>query len=76
LKTGIKLGDKMEIPAHKVLHPESGHFGEIVYVSEDGKTVTVKCEKQHDGKTVSLKVRVSPKNKLDTPAEDARAKPF
>ena len=59
MKTGIKLGDKIKIPAHKVLHPESGHFGEIVYVSEDEKTVTVKCEKQHDGKTVSLKVRIN-----------------
>jgi hypothetical protein len=58
LITEIKIGDRMKIPAHKVLHPEEGHFGEIVYVSEDGKTVTVKCEKQHAGKTVSLKVGI------------------
>jgi hypothetical protein len=58
LKTEIKLGDRMKIPSHKVLHPEAEHYGKVVFVSEDGKTVTVKCEKQHDGKTVSLKVGI------------------
>lgn len=49
----------MEIPVHKVLHPESGHFGKIVYVSEDGNTVTIQCDKKHDSKIVSLNVRIN-----------------
>jgi hypothetical protein len=64
MKTRIKIGDKMKIPAHKVLHPETGHIGEIVYVSVDGKTVTIKCEKKHDGKTVSLKVGINSEVRL------------
>jgi hypothetical protein len=59
LRTRIKVGDKMEIPAHKVMHPEAGHMGKVVYISEDEKTVTIQCDKKHDGKTVSLKVRIN-----------------
>jgi hypothetical protein len=49
----------MEIPVHEVMHPEAGHFGKVVYVSEDEKTVTIQCDEKHDGKTVSVKVRIN-----------------
>jgi len=54
--TEIKLGDKMKIPVHSVFHQEAGHFGKVVYISEDGKTVTVKCDRKHSGKTVAFNV--------------------
>jgi hypothetical protein len=59
LRTGIKIGDRMEIPVHIVLHKEAGHFGKVVYIDEEGKTVTIQCDKKHDGKTVSVKVRIN-----------------
>jgi hypothetical protein len=59
LKNGIKIGDRMKIPAHMVFHKESGHSGKVVYVSEDGNTVTIQCDKKHEGKIVSLKVRIN-----------------
>ena len=59
LMTEIKIGDKMKIPVHTVFHPEVGHFGKVVYISEDGKTVTIQCEKRHGGKTIALKVRIN-----------------
>jgi hypothetical protein len=49
----------MKIPAHMVFHKESGHSGKVVYVSEDGNTVTIQCDKKHEGKIVSLKVRIN-----------------
>ena len=49
----------MEIPVHNVMHPEAGHVGKVVYVSEDEETVTIQCDKKHDGKTLSLKVRIN-----------------
>ena len=54
--TEIKLGDKMKIPVHSVFHQEAGHLGKVVYMSEDGKTVTVKCDRKHSGKTVAFNV--------------------
>ena len=54
--TEIKLGDKMKIPVHSVFHQEAGHFGKVVYISEDEKTVTVKCDRKHGGKTVAFNV--------------------
>jgi hypothetical protein len=59
LITKIKLGDKMKIPVHSVFHQEAGHFGKVVYISEDGRTVTVKCDRKHSGKTVAFNVTVS-----------------
>jgi hypothetical protein len=58
LITKIKLGDKMKIPVHSVFHQEAGHFGKVVYISEDGKTVTVKCDRKHSGKTVAFNVAI------------------
>jgi hypothetical protein len=52
----IKVGDKMKIPVHSVFHQEAGHFGKVVYISEDGNTVTVKCDRKHNGKTVAFNV--------------------
>ena len=61
LITEIKLGDKMKIPVHSVFHQEVGHFGKVVYVSEDGKTVTVKCDRKHIGKTVAFNLAINSK---------------
>ena len=55
----IKIGDRMKIPAHTVFHPESGHFGKVVYISEDEKTVTVQCEKRHNGKKAVFMVKIN-----------------
>ena len=55
----LKVGDRMKIPAHTVFHPESGHFGKVVYISENGKTVTVQCEKRHSGKTVAFNMTIN-----------------
>ncbi|MCZ2809567.1 MAG: hypothetical protein O2V44_09460 [Candidatus Bathyarchaeota archaeon] len=56
--TEIKLGDRMKIPVHSVFHQEAGHFGKVVYISGDGKTVTVKCDRKHGGKTVAFNVAI------------------
>lgn len=61
LITEIKLGDKMKIPVHSVFHQEAGHFGKVVYISEDGKTVTVKCDRKHSGKTVAFNLAIDSK---------------
>jgi len=45
-----KLGDKVKIPADGKFHPEAGHVGKCVWVSEDGKTVALLCERTHEGK--------------------------
>jgi len=47
----IKIGDKMKIPADEKFHPERGHGGKVVWISEDEKTVAIQCEKRHNGKT-------------------------
>jgi ribosomal protein L21E len=52
----IKVGDRVKIPVHSVFHQETGHFGKVVYISEDGKIVTVKCGRKHNGKTVAFNV--------------------
>jgi len=46
----------MKIPVHSVFHQETGHVGKVVYISEDEKTVTVKCSRKHNGKTVAFNV--------------------
>jgi hypothetical protein len=56
LITKIKVGERVKIPVHSVFHQEVGHFGKVVYISEDGKTVTVKCDRKHNGKTVAFNV--------------------
>ncbi len=52
----LKVGDRMKIPVHSVFHQETGHVGKVVYISPDGKTVTVKCGRKHNGKTVAFNV--------------------
>ncbi len=59
--TEIKIRDKMKIPADNEFHPEHGHFGEVVWISEDGKTVAIKCERRHNRKTVVFMVKICSK---------------
>lgn len=47
---GIKIGDKVKIPADEKFHPEAGHFGICVWISEDGRIVALQCERSHHGK--------------------------
>jgi len=61
LITEIKVGDKMKIPADSKFHPEYGHFGKCVWISEDGKTVAIQCEKRHNGKKIALMVKINSK---------------
>ena len=57
----FKIGDKMKIPIHSVFHQEVGHVGKVVYISEDGETVTVKCDRKHGGKTVAFNIALVPR---------------
>jgi hypothetical protein len=59
LITEIKIGDKMKIPADQKFHPEYGHSGKVVWISEDGKTVAIQCEKRHNGKKVVFMVKIN-----------------
>jgi hypothetical protein len=61
LITEIEIGDKMKIPADQKFHPEYGHSGKVVWISEDGKTVVIQCEKRHNGKKIALMVRINSK---------------
>ena len=61
LITEIKIGDKMKIPADNEFHPEYGHSGKVVWISEDGKTVVIECEKRHNGKIIALMVKINSK---------------
>ncbi len=55
----IKIGDKMKIPADEKFHPERGHFGKCVWISEDGKTAALMCERSHEGKKTAFMVKVN-----------------
>lgn len=59
LMAKLKVGERVKIPVHQVFHQEAGHFGKVVYISEDEETVTVKCERKHNGKTVAFNVTFS-----------------
>ncbi len=59
LITEIKIGDKMKIPADNKFHPEHGHSGKVVWISEDGKTVAIQCEKRHNRKIIALMVKIN-----------------
>jgi len=61
LITEIKIGDRMEILADNNFHPEHGHFGNVVWISEDGKTVAIQCEKRHNHKKVVFMVKINSK---------------
>jgi hypothetical protein len=63
LMANLKVGDKMKIPVHSVFHQESEHIGKVVYISEDGETVTVKCDRKHGGKTVAFNIALVPKER-------------
>ena len=56
---GHKIGDRMKIPADRSIHPEAGHAGKIVWISEDEKTVAITCEKKHDRKTTVIMVKIN-----------------
>jgi hypothetical protein len=58
LITEIKIGDKMKIPADKDFHPETGHSGKCVWISENGKTVAIQCERLHNHKNAVFMVKI------------------
>ena len=51
----------MKIPVNQKFHPEHRHSGKVVWISEDGKTVAIQCEKQHSGKTMAVMVKINSK---------------
>jgi hypothetical protein len=51
----------MKIPADSEFHPEAGHFGKVVWISEDGKTVAIQCERRHNGKKTVFMVKICSK---------------
>ncbi|NIQ07657.1 MAG: hypothetical protein GWO20_18665 [Candidatus Korarchaeota archaeon] len=61
LITEIKIGDRMKIPADKRVHPEGGHFGKCVWISENGKTVAIECERSHKHKKAVFLVKINSK---------------
>jgi len=60
--TEIEIGDRMKIPADNEFHPEAGHFGKVVWISEDGKTVAIQCERRHNGKKAVFMVKICSKD--------------
>ena len=54
----VKIGDHMKIPVHSIFHQEAGHSGKVVYISEEGNIVTVKCDRKHGGKTVAFNIQL------------------
>lgn len=49
----------MKIPADEKFHPERGHVGRCVWISEDGKAAALQCEISHGGKkNVVFKLRI------------------
>ena len=61
LMAEIQIGDKMKIPVHSVFHQEAGHIGKVVYISDNGNIITVKCGRKHGGKVVAFNVALKPK---------------
>ncbi|MDH5376547.1 MAG: hypothetical protein OEW95_12180 [Candidatus Bathyarchaeota archaeon] len=61
LITEIKIGDRMKIPADGKFHPEAGHSGKVVWISEDGETVAIQCERSHHGKNTVFIVKINSK---------------
>jgi hypothetical protein len=51
----------MKIPADQKFHPEHGHSGKVVWISEDRKTVAIQCKRRHDGKKAVFMVKICPK---------------
>ena len=49
----------MKIPPDEKVHPERGHVGKCVWISEDGKAAALQCESSHGGKkNVVFKLRI------------------
>lgn len=46
----INVGDAVKLPVDGKIHPERGHAGKCVWISEDGKTVAVQCGRSHNSK--------------------------
>ncbi len=61
LITEIKIGDRMEIPSNQKFHPGYGHFGKVVWISENGKTVAIQCERRHNHKKAVFMVKINSK---------------
>ncbi|MDH5690745.1 MAG: hypothetical protein OEY81_04895 [Candidatus Bathyarchaeota archaeon] len=57
LITEVNIGDRMKIPTDPKFHPEYGHFGKVVWISEDRKTVTIQCERRHDRKLIAVMMK-------------------
>jgi len=55
----IKIGDRVKIPADGKFHPEAGHFGKCVWISEDGETAAVLCERSHEGKNTVFMLKIN-----------------
>ena len=55
-----KIGDKIKIPVDPKFHPEAGHFGKVVWKSEDGKSVAIQCERSHNQKNAVFMVKSEP----------------
>ena len=47
----IEIGDTVKIPVNEKFHPERGHSGKCVWISDDGKTVALQCSRSHGGKS-------------------------
>jgi len=59
LITEIKIGDRMKIPADNKFHPEEGHFGKVVWISENGNTVAIQCKRLHNRKNVVFMMEIN-----------------
>jgi hypothetical protein len=54
-----KMGDRMPIPINAELHSDAKHFGKVVWMSENGQTMAVSCEKSHNHKKVVFIVDIN-----------------
>ena len=57
--TKHKVGDRIPIPTSAELHSDEKHFGKVVWISENGKTIAIRCEKSHNGKMVVLMMKTN-----------------
>jgi len=64
LITENKIGDRIKISADIKFHPEYGHSGIVVYISEDGKTVAIQCERSHNHKKAVFMVEIDSKQRI------------
>jgi hypothetical protein len=57
----MKIGDKVKIPSDARFHPERGHSGKVVWIAEDEKSVAIKCDRRHNGKTSVFLMEINTK---------------